>query len=101
MSVKPISPDDAAALKTSLIPDEVITAFNELIASNLVNGTATVSQNAAITAITKRTGKKRDTIFAKGWLDIEDVYRAQGWTVEYDKPGYNEDYPASFTFRKR
>ncbi len=32
------------------------------------------------------------------WLNVEELYRAQGWTVTYDKPGYNESYPATFTF---
>lgn len=32
-------------------------------------------------------------------LDVEDVYRAAGWEVTYDKPGYNETYDATFTFR--
>lgn len=29
-----------------------------------------------------------------GWLDLEDIYRDEGWTVEYDSPGYNETYEA-------
>lgn len=32
------------------------------------------------------------------WVNIEDVYRKQGWNVEFDKPGYNEDYDATYTF---
>jgi hypothetical protein len=44
---------------------------------------------------------ERGEIFHRGWLDVEDAYRAEGWTVVYDKPGYNESYAASFTFSAR
>lgn len=40
----------------------------------------------------------RNVVFANKWLDIEDIYREQGWRVDYDKPAYNENYQASFTF---
>lgn len=33
----------------------------------------------------------KDEIFDNHWLDIEDIYREQGWKVKYDKPGYNEE----------
>ena len=36
-----------------------------------------------------------------GWLDVEGIYRKAGWDVEYDSPGYCEDYPATFKFRKK
>ena len=33
-------------------------------------------------------------------MDIESIYRADGWGVYYDKPGYNETYTATFEFTK-
>jgi hypothetical protein len=33
-------------------------------------------------------------------MDVEDVYQKAGWEVEFDKPGYNEDYEANFKFSK-
>lgn len=42
----------------------------------------------------------RQFIFDKHWLDIEDTYRKAGWNVEYDKPGYCENYDAYFVFSK-
>lgn len=48
-----------------------------------------------------RRGMKRDELFDKGWMDIEPIYRKSGWRVEYDKPAYNETYPATFTFSKK
>ena len=41
----------------------------------------------------------RSTLFDNNWLDIEPIYRRAGWVVEYDKPAYCEDYPATFTFK--
>ena len=41
-----------------------------------------------------------ESVYRYSWLNVEDIYRAAGWLVEYDKPGYNEDYEASFTFKK-
>lgn len=43
-------------------------------------------------------GLKRSDIFENHWLDFEDAYRASGWGVEYDKPGFNETYQARFIF---
>ncbi len=40
-------------------------------------------------------------IYERHLLDVEPSYRAEGWEVEYDKPGYNETYEATFTFRKK
>lgn len=41
----------------------------------------------------------RETIFRRGYLNVEEAYREQGWSVVYDKPGYNETYDASFEFK--
>ena len=38
-------------------------------------------------------------IFSEGYLNVEEVYREQGWVVSYDKPGYNESYDANFKFK--
>jgi hypothetical protein len=46
-------------------------------------------------------GLNRNEIFKKGWLDVEEIYGKAGWKVEYDKPGYNEDYAAHFIFTNR
>lgn len=43
----------------------------------------------------------RGDVFAQHWLDIEDVYRAEGWIVDYDKPAYNQSYRAYFVFKKK
>lgn len=96
--IKPVSPTEVVPLKKSLMPDGVIAAWNALIAKKLSNGRAYILQNEAITEIIANTGATRAEVFANQWLDIEPLYRAEGWIVVYDKPAYCENYEANFTF---
>jgi hypothetical protein len=105
MAVKPISPDDIAGAKLETFPDVVFLVVNALIASNFTNGRASFTQEEVIERLAENLpGEdfdiKRNEIFKKGWLNFEEVYRAQGWEVEYDKPDYTETRDANFTFRK-
>jgi len=96
-SENPISPKEAKAGRA--FPDAVYEAFNELI----VEGRGHVRQRDAIARIlSKMPDIDQNTIFKKGWLDIEDAYRAKGWDVIYDKPGFNEHhYEPFFKFEER
>jgi hypothetical protein len=40
----------------------------------------------------------RNDFFDKHWLDFESIFRKAGWKVKYTKPGYNESFPAYWTF---
>jgi hypothetical protein len=96
----PISPDEVVAAKANSIPDEVFDVVNELIAEKWSGRYALVLQRDIVARL-KAYPKFEDVDFAaKGWLDFEPIYRQKGWGVEYDKPGYNETYPASFKFTK-
>ena len=97
-SIKPISPADIAKKKIEVIPPLVIEVFNELLAKKFTAGSAKILQDDVIAAIISRKSITRAEIFEQGWLNVEEIYRAQGWRVEYDKPGYNESYKAYFTF---
>lgn len=99
--VKPVAPDEIAELKKKSFPYFVIETFNELIARSYSGGSATVYQDDAVALIVERGQATRSEIFDKGWLNIEEIYRAEGWSVNYDKPGYNESYRAVFEFRKK
>ena len=79
----------------------MIATWNELIVKNYNNGSAKVLQNAAVTALMEAAEKPREHIFHEKWLDIEDVFRASGWSVKYDKPAYNESYEPSFLFKPK
>lgn len=95
--VLPIKPSEVVKQKKESFPDEVFEAFNELIAEKFSGYCAEFKQEAVVARMVAK-GLSRAEIFSKGWLDVEDVYRAQGWDVEYDSPGYNESYPATFKF---
>lgn len=101
----PISPSEVQERAGESIPEEVFEAFNEAIAATWDGREAVVQQEAVIARILDKMQGNRDKnralLFAKHWLDVEGAYRAKGWTVAYDKPGYCETYPATFTFSKR
>lgn len=105
--IKPIAPNEVTETKIDIIfPDFVIEAFNYMIAQNFRNGSATVAQDDVITKIFecgRKAGERvtRNQIFDKCWLDVEDIYRAAGWKVKYDKPAYCESYSAYFEFTKK
>jgi len=99
--VNPITPEQAIKQKDASIPDFVIEEFNKQIIENLSVGrrivTSTFRQEDVEKAIRERCEAGQ---FKYRWLDVEDMYRNCGWKVEYDKPGYNESYPATFTFSR-
>ncbi len=104
--VKPIKPSEVKK-KEIEIPDAVIEAVNEMIQEKWNGKEATIFQDDIIDRIIfinktlNKTLLNRDTIFDKNYLDFEDIFRKAGWKVEYDKPGYNEDYKAYFVFSKK
>jgi hypothetical protein len=97
-NIKPITPEEVEESQT--LPDTVLAVWNELITKNYRNGKSVVKQNEAVNALVDVLLYPRQSIFDKGYLDIEGVYRKAGWVVEYDKPAYNESYEATFTFKR-
>ena len=116
---KAISPSQVAGQKAKSFPDYVFDAFNELIAANFTAGSATVKQKHVIERILAKANEgisddeidgeiagsgrslSRGQIFDRGYLNVEEVYREQGWKVTYDKPTYYENYDAYFEFRSK
>ena len=102
MSIKPIKPGEIQDIKNAIIPDIIIDCINELLLKNWNGERATFKQNELLEIIllkdTTLTGQK---LMKEHLLDFEDIYRKQGWVVEYDKPGYNEEYEAYFVFKKK
>ena len=99
--IKPIKPEEVVGV----IPDEVIMAFNKLIANHWNGKEATILQKDAVKETLnnfKNSGKKmtEDKLFEMNYLDVEGLYQNQGWKVDFDKPAYNETYEAYFVFRK-
>lgn len=107
--VKPIKPEDIKPKKPE-IPDFVIEAFNELIQEkwNEKKGSAKIKQEEAIEKITEKCSKdgecgiERHEIFDNHYLDVEDLYRENGWDVKYFKqPYYETKEDHFFIFKKK
>ena len=113
--IRPIEPKEVIDKKVNIIPEEVIEAFNELIAQNYSEGYATVLQKDAerlmiakgldrLITIEKGEEKVVDKsiIYKNHWMDVEGIYRKAGWKVEYDKPvGYaGETFEPYFRFSR-
>ena len=98
--MKPISPDDVA--EAVAMPEFIIDVVNHLIVTHYNNGTAVIELKEIVKEareymrVHNRFGQ-----FKYAWLNFEEVYRNAGWNVEYDKPGYNESYEATFKFTKK
>lgn len=97
----PISSDQAEKDASDAFPDEVIECFNQLIVGNLRNGQAVILQKVAARLIAQRMHIPEHEVYQRGYLDVEDMFRAAGWSVEYDKPGYCETYEAFFKFKRK
>jgi hypothetical protein len=101
--VKPLSPDEAADKAQSEMPDFVIEAVNNLLQKELHQGYATLRQEDVMKEIMRLApeGTKRQDVFDNKWLDFEPIFEKAGWSVEYDKPGYNESYEPTFDFKDK
>jgi hypothetical protein len=99
-NVTPITPSEAKANRVNVVPSAVFESFNLLITENLDEGTSRVNQKDVLDHIRSKldNGMSAQQIMDKGWLNIEDVYRAAGWKVVYDKPDYTETRDAVFVF---
>ena len=94
---RPIKPSEIGDATKAVIPPFVFDAFNALIALHWNCGCAEFKLSEARKEVKDRSPEKSDD-FPSGWLNVEEAYRADGWKVTFDRPGYNESYPATFTF---
>lgn len=98
MSVKPIRPNEIKLEET--FPDEVILAFNELITENYRNGKSSFKSNDIIARIENKMGISRASIYKSHFLDVESLYRKNGWEVKYEQPCMG-DFEPYFEFTKK
>ena len=98
--VGPIKPSEVSAKKIESLPAKVFQVFNRLIGESWNGYSATVMQGVAADMVAEALRLTRGEVFDRHLLDVEDAYREAGWYVEYDKPGYNESYEASFRFTR-
>lgn len=81
MAVKPISPKEAG--RGPAIPDIVIETVNRHLQRHGNSERITLPQAALVDDLVSQ-GLDREEIYDKGWLDFENLYRDQGWDVEYE-----------------
>lgn len=98
----PLKPSDMELIENQReFPEFVVSAFNECIKRNWNGREAKIKQDEVISAMLKTRKVKRNQIFDNNYLDIEPLYESQSWRVEYDKPGYNENYEPFFVFQRK
>jgi hypothetical protein len=98
-TVKPITPKEVQEMVDASLPGVVFEVFNKLIIKYW-NGenSATIKQEEAALEIADAMSLSIQQVMSRGYLNIEQAYRKAGWSVVYDAPAYNEDYPATFKF---
>ena len=101
----PMTPQEVLDAQRASIPEFVFDAINTLLVENMSPSSLYVTLRAdeISAAIREHPAYKslpsRPDIYAKHWMDFEHHYKKAGWEVEYDQPGYNESYPATYTFK--
>ncbi len=120
----PITPAAAKAARVKSLPPQVIAVVNDLIVSNLKQRSdklveAKIPQSVIVKYIlldetlrsvlllhlqqneTPNEHALATAVTDLGWLDFEDVFELSGWSVKYDKPGFNESCGAFFKFTSK
>ena len=97
--VKPFGPADARANVVNVIPDTVLNAVNALLSENYDASEITLTQKDIIARVKKLRHPADD--FDYKWLNFEPVYEQAGWVVKYEKPAYDENFDAYFTFKPK
>lgn len=98
--IAPIKPSEIAQAKQKAIPEAVIQVVNDLLARKFTNGRATIKQLEIVNELVANHNLTQSCIYDNDYLNFEEIYRAQGWIVNYDKPAYCESYDAYFEFRE-
>lgn len=98
--VQPLRPEEMTSAKAAALPQVVIQAFNESITDAWDGSSATVYKDNIVEKL-MLAGITREEIQSKHMLDVEPIYREQGWKVVYDGPAYNESYRGFYVFSKK
>lgn len=96
----PIKPSEVVSKKASSLPKEVIEVFNQLIAKHWNGSNSTFKMSEVEHTLCGKLDCIPSYLYDNHYLDVEDIYRAEGWKVYFDKPGYNESYPSTYEFSK-
>lgn len=94
------SPKDALVRHGETIPEELLAVVNKFLAERIHKGQITITRKELADAL-QFTQINESEALERGWLDFEELYRAQGWKVTYDKPGFNETYVGFWLFEAK
>ena len=103
-NVKPIKPSEILEKKAEIIPTAMIQAVNEMIAKMWDGRIATIKKEDLLERYFKITGQRNDRancdkLYDDHALDFEDLYRKEGWKVNYESPHYGDsDFEPYFEF---
>jgi hypothetical protein len=97
---RPVTPPEAAALKHAVIPPAVLAAFNKLILLHWEGTYAEFPATDVLPAVSRENSSLAPGLVSAAIAGIAPAYRAAGWSVTFDRPGYNETYEAHWIFRR-
>lgn len=110
MAIAPITPAEAKAQHVERVPDYVILAVNQLIVEYYQDNYDFTIPQAEIVDLALKTGIESgeleegtgaDYLFENGYLDFEELYAKNGWSVMHNKPDLGENWKPYFSFRKK
>lgn len=101
MSIRPISPNQLHTIKKKTTREIVYETVNEMLVENAGDRSRIILKLEDILMKLVARGLDKYELIDKGFMDFEPAYRKAGWKVDYDEPGWNETYPATYTFSKR
>lgn len=92
--MEPIRPEDVKAHSRD---DTIIEIVNKMIEQEWDGTRAQLYLRDVADAYMHLTGL---SAYAQKVLSFEQIYRDAGWKVVFDKPAYNDSYPAIYTFSR-
>lgn len=97
----PYSPTQAmSAQMEKMAASKVVEIINTLLAERVASPPIIIKKWEVVEMLLD-AGILMDDIYTKHMLDIEPLYREQGWEVIYDKPSYSESYLAYWSFEPK
>ena len=97
---KPYTPH-RAALASGERPAAVVEVFNALLGRRYdERESVVITEEEVVKALLSACPHlTRHEIYERKWLDgVAPLFRRAGWTVRFDKPGFNEIYGAFWEF---
>ena len=98
-NIKPVRPEDVFKQEEHTIHPSMIRAINLFLTRFDGNQTTITVEELVEQFLKFEPSWTRDMIWDKKQLGFEGLYKASGWDVVYEKPGYNENYTPFFVFK--